>query len=585
MLLIKIINYFYTKQMKNKNGEQKNDLLFLKEKATQANEAILKNKILLITIDMYKTYLKLTKEEVNKCFRKDPDVHSIFNHYYSNLNSEKTKLKKEYNEKLQNYNNLSENGLGDIVMDETLLDKCASDKFVLKYSLIGEKNTIKCLQKSIQSSKQYSLFREPKREELIEVKKASRIISKEGLFSNSNMLFLCKKYNKIRNHCEKKLKKLEELNKKKKELKDAINDLKKLKNNENENITPQNINIEENIDINNIQYIDDDNDNDNIKTNDEKDNVFLGDYNTLIKSNKQKLQASYNPVFYSSLKNLEKEDEKNENSRDKKSYENDNNLVISTFGQNASPIKSNMIKKSVALFSSKSKINATRNKKKRNKNIIQEFPKIEELFDSFIYEDENEHFIQNELHSDDDTNFEPNINAFKCININYKNEIEKKIPKLNFGQINYNTLKNMKEIDINSLQRRKYKAKNIVNCVKEKKEEIKKYEQIIERNKKKINILKNYINNLEKSYNSLKPLKILNTFYDENPIYFKKNIFGNIDEEIEEEEDDKIDGKIDIDYFKDNKEKMKLFSLSKEKINKKKKKVKNKKKIIREHSK
>ena len=34
--------------MKNKNGGQKNDLLFLKEKATQANDAILKNKILLI---------------------------------------------------------------------------------------------------------------------------------------------------------------------------------------------------------------------------------------------------------------------------------------------------------------------------------------------------------------------------------------------------------------------------------------------------------------------------------------------------------------------------------------------------------
>ena len=90
------------------------------------------------------------------------------------------------------YNNLN-NSCNDMIFNESLLNKCISDKFLLKYSLIQGNNTIVCLKKSISSTKKYNLFREPKRENLTEMKESNDFIVKENYFANSNLLFLCKK--------------------------------------------------------------------------------------------------------------------------------------------------------------------------------------------------------------------------------------------------------------------------------------------------------------------------------------------------------------------------------------------------------
>ena len=143
-------------------------------------------------------------------------------------------------------------------------------------------------------------------------------------------------------------------------------------------------------------------------------------------------------------------------------------------------------------------------------------------------ENENEEF----LNIEDDVNFVSNIKPYKNINIDYKNDIKNKIPKLNFIQISYNSERNMKEIDVYSLQRRRHKVRDNINELKKKKREIKKLEQAINLNKMKIKSLENSITNLYEIYKTFKYVKKQTSFYENSPNFTKKNIFEVAAEEI-----------------------------------------------------
>ena len=497
--------------MKNKNEENKYNLLLLNQIAETVNDIILKQKLLQKTINIYKYFITLTKTEIGKFLTNNPDIHSIFNSYYSNLKSEITKTKKEYFERvLPKYNNLN-NSCNDMIFNESLLNKCISDKFLLKYSLIQGNNTIVCLKKSISSTKKYNLFREPKRENLTEMKESNDFIVKENYFTNSNLLFLCKKYNKFVNYCREK-------EKMKKKLKDVLENNRnqinmqqpRINNNENGNNNNQNIIVDENINNNEIN---------------EENNSEFFNRNTLTESNNRKIYQSYNPVFYPSLENTDDEEAIDEKSPLKKNIRDDNNISAFYNKTNDIPIilNSNKKKPNAALFTSKSKINSD-----INKNIIQEFPIIDVLFDPYMNENENEEF----LNIEDDVNFVSNIKPYKNINIDYKNDIKNKIPKLNFIQISYNSERNMKEIDVYSLQRRRHKVRDNINELKEKKREIKKLEQAINLNKMKIKSLENSITNLYEIYKTFKYVKKQTSFYENSPNFTKKNIFEVAAEEI-----------------------------------------------------
>ena len=124
---------------------------------------------------------------------------------------------------------------------------------------------------------------------------------------------------------------------------------------------------------------------------------------------------------------------------------------------------------------------------RENKGIIKEFIKISNLFETSIPNIE----MDQEIHDDEDTLYENRFANKKQLSINYINNIHKSVSKLNTGLIKYNQQK-PSEIDVYSLQRRRFEHKSLKNQIKE-----------MEQKKEKI---LNRLNNLKNKYNELKKL-------------------------------------------------------------------------------
>ena len=147
--------------------------------------------------------------------------------------------------------------------------------------------------------------------------------------------------------------------------------------------------------------------------------------------------------------------------------------------------------------------------KKKNqskKSIILEFPKIENLFEISSEEIENENIIDDELHSDEEVNFDKKIQHPKQISRIYINEIKKIVPQFNFDQINFNKSRINFEIDLYSLERRNYKFKNIDNQLKEMNKKFQKINYKLDFLKKKELAMNEYIIKLEEKYKDVKPM-------------------------------------------------------------------------------
>ena len=103
--------------------------------------------------------------------------------------------------------------------------------------------------------------------------------------------------------------------------------------------------------------------------------------------------------------------------------------------------------------------------KVKNK-IISEFKKVEDLFNTSSEDDEKEKLIDDEIHSDDESVFEKKIKQPIKLTTSHLNEVKQIIPEINLKQIEYNKFKIMKEDDLYSLQRRKFKSQNIESNIK-----------------------------------------------------------------------------------------------------------------------
>ena len=136
-----------------------------------------------------------------------------------------------------------------------------------------------------------------------------------------------------------------------------------------------------------------------------------------------------------------------------------------------------------------------------NNKIIKDFKNIENLFDTSIHDID----IEQEIHSDDDGIFENKFINKKSLSYNYINNIHKTIPKLKLGLIEYNKKTNV-EIDIYSLQRRKFEHKTLQNKIKEMKQKRDKMETTLNNLKKKIEDLKKLNETQNENYKSIKSI-------------------------------------------------------------------------------
>ena len=507
--------------------------------ANEANETMIENKYLENKLNLYKKYINLTKDTMQKLFNKNNSAIKLFNSYIDEIQKDYDKLYEKYEkEYYPEYQSLIDECFNDISMGKPYLKQYRAQAFVLDYLSEERDCIINGLKTSIKNSKHYHLFREPKRDNLVDLKEGNKEMEKANTELQQNVLYECKQYNKYSNRIKKYTYQIKEIQRNIEILKKYIA--------EDSMKQPSNINGNSNInsnshDTNNI-ILDSNNRPTQEKTEEkkEKENAAKNKYLYGKIDLKQSVNIGlFNPIF--GLKNEKEEKER---------ISNDENHSQGSAGEKFTKKKSGgiNIKKSL------NKINKVKPVEKKRNKIIKEFKKIEDLFNSSSEDGEKEQLIDDELHSDDETVFEKKIKFGKSLTNEYLSDIKKSIPEITLNQIEYNKMKIMKEADLYSLQRRKIRLQNIDTNIKELKKKIERMNEKLVLIKKKEVIMKEYINKKKNQYESLKPMKQKTSVKDQKVEYIKKSILGKDFNLIKEEdnEEDLGDGSVGSDY--DNEE-------------------------------
>ena len=517
--------------------------------ASLANEANLKikiNKQLSDIIIIYKNQINEIKKIINKnkeenfsAPKKDKQNIQLIIEYISKIkllknkfNEEITKSTEKINEfKTKLFNNYSNN---------QPLDKQELDNFILQNTLIKLNNDTLRYNLSLKSIKEFSVFREPKRDSSVDKKNGEYYIYDLSIDEQRNMLQTSRAFNILQNKSKGYLKKIKEKNKKIEKLKYFI---EKLKKNINKLPTLKKYESSENVfsQIEDIRTSVKLEKNNNKKKFKEDETSF--EYNINNKYFKRKHSKKNSPKRKYSKHfddNLESDEDKNEhnNSFVEIRSKNINLPLINKFNEeneeNEDENEENMNKNNNYIYHYKRD-----NSKKTKFNLISK----EELFEISNYEGKNEAIIDDELHSNDETKFETKVIPNKKIVSDYLNQIKKEVPSLNFSQIEFNKAKVMNEADLYSLQRRNFDEKNIDGRIANTKKKIKKLRKKIKINDQKLMAMKNYIEEIKANYKLLRPLKIKSTV-EGGDIDFKiQNLLGkrsgNINSENNKKEEEK----------------------------------------------
>jgi len=474
----------------------------------QANHVLILNEYLRKKLDLYKKYTKLTKDAMAKCISDQSNYIGVFNTYINEVQKDYDIMKDDYDKNyFPKYESLSDNYFSDISMGKPILNQCQNEEFSLGYLKTKSEDIVNELKKDIKQSKHFNLFREPKRDSLVDILQGNKEIEKVTNELQQNMLYECKKCNKFKFRVKKYSDQISAM-------KNNINILKKfLKGqkieNKNEDISSHN--KEEN------------NKAPSIKNEENKMAFNMGRVDL-----KQSVNIGFlNPSFghkKKKSKDLNKINEKQGGgSSDRLKKKNSGGINIKKSFRKQKPII----------------------RKKVNK-IIAKFKKVEDLFDISSEEGENEQIIDEEFHSDDENNFENKIKLKKQLKRDYLKKIKKTVPDINLGQIEYNKLKIIGEADKYSFERRQFKTKNI----KELKKNIEKLKEKKDLLIQKEKVMKEYITKYKENYKVLKPMKVQSSVYKKKVDFIKKSLFGgdNIQEELDE------GGEAGSDYENEQKE-------------------------------
>ena len=159
------------------------------------------NKYLHKKLEIYQKYNKLTKEIVDKCFSgKEEKPLVLFSNYSQTIQNDYEKIKKDYDNIYSKFNSLLEECRSEISMGKPIFDQKKNEEFKMDYLLIQKEDIINSLKKSITLSKQYRLFREPKRDIFINIKKGNKLSEKIANILRETVLKQCKKCNKFYNN-------------------------------------------------------------------------------------------------------------------------------------------------------------------------------------------------------------------------------------------------------------------------------------------------------------------------------------------------------------------------------------------------
>mgnify|MGYP006873063286 CR=1 FL=1 len=483
----------------------------MKDKKIQ-NFELLRNKASIIAIlnqclktklDLYNKYIGLTKETMTKCISNENAAISIFNTYIYEIQKDYDTLKVDCE---KNYFPIHQSLIvqifNEINWGKPILNKCINEEFSLNYYKDKSESIIRGLKNSIQSSKEFSIFREPKREWLVEIAKGNKEIVKTTAELQQNMLYECKNLNKLRNKIKNSDYLISKMKKNIAVLKKYLEDekSKNKKDDKPENISNQPTNENEENEIS------------------RKKTFKIGKHNFRIFTKR-------------SFLNLELDEENDEKRAQNKSSEINRGYI-----SNRTKEKSQKL----GLIKRKKTIKKSKLGYRKKNTIIQQFIKVEDLFNISMDDDDKEDIIVEELHSDDENNFENKIKQQKKISKCDLNKIDGiTIPTINLKQIEYNKIRVIKEVDRYSIQRREYKRYNIKE-LKSKIEQMNHKANLLEQKEK---VMEEYIKKYKEKYNEMKPILDSLTAYKKR-LSSALNHNSNIDN-IKEDEND------DLDFYDD----------------------------------
>ena len=531
------------KKKKNiKKQKRKEQILILAEDATTK---INQNRILSEQMDNYNKHIQMIKTLMNKYSQNKKLNESLSNNSINSNDNQVQFIKKEFTlyfqllkntiEELreatkkirQKYEANSDKYFDDTVGDKLKYNQTYIDAFILSNSLEQKLNIIKKLKESIHYSKDYNIFREPKRETLINTRYSEDFIDDTNTEMQRYALYELKQFNKYKNRCAKKSKKMNIYKKKVDMYRKLINYLDQIHNNDMNEMKiakPQNNSIinGNNIHSNKIVKIKNISKKKNYKS--EEDNNF---YNTI------------NLNGYGGLNN----DDFGDNLEDLNTYETDQTY---NFNKN---INNNLFSLSNSILNKANSSNSSGKEPKKNKKI--NLPTVEELFDLANNEGEKEAIIDDELHSDEEIVFETKIKSKKKIINDYLPSIKKIVPNLYLSQIEFNKSKVMNEADLYSHQRRQFQMQNVDENIKIMRKKLKILKRRSKINEQKLETIQNFAKECENDYNRLKSIKVQMSVKQEKVSFMKKEFYNQHTKDVIDEEDELNYQKEMDDYLND----------------------------------
>ena len=468
--------------------------------ADKARENIIQNKYLLEKINIFKNEIITVKNLINNFWlnSNQQKINNIIaSKYKEQLSLFNSNLKEEINKGQQKLKLLQKNSLSELSIEDRTLSQLSIDNFILNNTLSKLNSTTQSLNESIETSKKHEIFREPKRESIIDIKQSKTVFPVYNLELQQKMLSYCRAYSKYR---YKNAKKLIKINIQKQNINALIDFIKtytsKLAEKSQEN-KPQikNSKIPNNSNINNKI----------IKQKGKSKGKKLKRTKTKSKFTnnilEQKLQEP----------NIVKSNDHRQNSFNKK-----NSLNISVNN----------------IFNSDIKTKKEKPTERKKINIL----KIDELLDIDNIEAEDENIIDNELNSDDDVFFEKKVKPKKTINKEYISDLRKDVPIINLSQIEFNKIKVINEADAYSFQKRKLEQNNITWQIKNFKKQIKNLEKQISINKNKLKVIHNFIEDVKYNYKLLRPIKVQSSAAGNPVTYIREKLLDVVGETISKAE-------------------------------------------------
>ena len=465
--------------------------------ANQAKTNIIKNQELLEKISIFKQEINEVKKLITNFSINSNQKNinkAIAIKYKEQLALLNSHLREGINKDLNKQKTLYKNSINELSMENRTLSQLNIDNFILNNTLSKLNYTTELLNSCVEFSKKHEIFREPRRETLIEIKQSKNIFPVYNLELQQKMLSYCRAVTKYKYKNNKKLVKINALKKNISSLIDLIKFYtSKLAESSEENKLKQKNGIKK-LDFNKIESQKEKPKIKKLKRTKTKTKLFKKKY-------EQKIQESA------------KSSERRQNSFEQKKM-----LKINLSINN--------------IYNSETKKKDEEPTERKKINIL----KIDELLDIDNIEAEDENIIDNELNSDDDVYFEKKIKPKKKLEKDYLPNLKKEIPIINLSQIEFNKIKIINEADAYSLQKRRIVQNNINWQIKNLKKQIKILDKQIDINKNKLKVIHKFIEDVKYNYKLLRPIKVQSTNIGNAVEYIREKLLDVVGETISKAE-------------------------------------------------